>query len=122
MAHELTERCQPLSAQTAKSIGLVDDALPGPLIDFHESVRACLEALTAGTDYLDRLRRKRQQRQCDEESKPLETYRHHELAHMQRDFTRAAYHEARRRFLSVSPRMQTSAARDEGSKPRGELT
>ena len=46
MAHELTERCQPLSAQTAKSIGLVDDALPGPLIDFHESVRACLEALT----------------------------------------------------------------------------
>ena len=109
MAHELTERCQPLSAQTAKSIGLIDDALPGPLLDFRNSVRARLEALTSGTDYLDRLRRKRQQRQCDEESKPLEAYRHQELAHMQRDFTHPAYHEARRRFLSVSPRMQTSA-------------
>ncbi len=101
-AREVTERCQPLSARSAKSIGLVDDVLPGPLPDFQAGIRAQVEAITAGADYHHRLRDKREQRQRDEASRPLDAYRAQELAHMRHDFSQAAYHEARRRFLSVS--------------------
>ncbi len=123
MAHELTERCQPLSAQTAKSIGLIDDVLPGPLPDFHESVRVRPEALTAGTDYHDRLRRQTPaapvRRGIEDPWRLTATT---SWRTCRRDFTNAAYHEARRRFLSVSPRMQTSAPETRAQASWCELT
>jgi putative two-component system hydrogenase maturation factor HypX/HoxX len=98
-ARTLTEACQPISAHTAQSIGLIDEVMPGPLCLFHHTVQARLEALTTDGDYQRRLGQKRQQRHQHETVKPLQAYREEELARMRHDFAQPAYHQARRNFL-----------------------
>jgi putative two-component system protein, hydrogenase maturation factor HypX/HoxX len=99
MAKELTEGCRPLSAASAKSIGLIDGTLPGPAAEFHDAVRKQVEDLAGRADFERRLRNKQHQRRHHETLKPLGSYRDDELARMQRNFADPAYHEARRRFL-----------------------
>ena len=102
-ARELTDRCQPISANTAKSIGLVDTTSAGPLPTFLGAVCQYLETLTGGADFDRRLRHKHRQRLCHESVKPLQAYRDEELAQMRHDFAHTDYHQARRRFLHVAP-------------------
>jgi putative two-component system protein, hydrogenase maturation factor HypX/HoxX len=98
-ARDLTEQCRPISARAARSIGMIDSTLPGPLSSFYDALRATLEPMTAGADFDRRLTSKRQLRQRDEARKPLQIYRDEELSQMRCDFTQMAYHEARWRFF-----------------------
>ena len=113
-ARELTDRCQPISANTAKSIGLIDTTFAGPVPVFHGAVRQHLETLTGGADFERRLRDKHQQRLRHESVKPLQAYRDEELAQMRHDFAHSDYHQARRRFLHVAPSPATSGAATTG--------
>ena len=109
-ARELTQDCQPISANTAKRIGLIDITFPGPLPIFLGAVRQQLESLTDGAEFERRLQHKNQQRLRHESVKPLQAYRDQELAQMRHDFGHTDYHQARRRFLHVPPSPTTSGA------------
>ncbi len=113
-ARELTHECQPISTQTAKSMGLIDDTFPGPVPAFHRDLRRQLETLTAGADFDRRLQHKNQQRLLHESVKPLQAYRDEELARMRHDFTHPDYHQARRRFLHVVPPTSGAATNGHG--------
>ena len=107
-ARELTDGCQPISTNTAKSIGLIDTTFPGPVPVFHGAVRQHLQTLTDGADLERRLQHKHQQRLDHESVKLLQAYRDEELAQMRHDFAHTDYHQARRRFLHVAPSPATS--------------
>src|SRR5262249_31977880 len=100
-ALELTESCQPIGAQAACQIGLIDDAFGNDFKSFEAELRERVARLAADREYRGMLRKKHESRLDDECLKPLAAYRAEELDRMMINFfgPNRAYHEARRRFL-----------------------
>ncbi|CAA2154436.1 4-chlorobenzoyl coenzyme A dehalogenase-2 [Methylobacterium brachiatum] len=102
-AVQLTETCLPISGRRAAEIGLADEAISGDADQFARAVQAFAAAQAerhaALTD------RKRLQRQEDEDRRPLDAYRRHELTQMYRNFHQpdAPYHRARSAFVHKRP-------------------
>ena len=108
-AREITERRLPMGAREAQDLGLADAHLPGDPAAF---LAACLEraqgiASREALPYM--LFAKRQHRERDEESKPLERYREEELARMKLNFFGfdPSYHVARYHFVYKLPKART---------------
>ena len=91
----------PVSASRAAQMGLVDAVFGDTHGDFIATVRARAAALAASAEVAALLRTKLQQRQRDEELKPLAVYRAEELARMRRNFYGfdPSYHIARSNFV-----------------------
>jgi putative two-component system hydrogenase maturation factor HypX/HoxX len=100
-ARELSESCQPIGAQAARQIGLIDDAFGNDAKSFEAELRERLARLAQDREFRSRLRKKYESRLDDEYCKPLATYRVEELDRMSVNFfgPNRAYHEARRRFV-----------------------
>jgi putative two-component system protein, hydrogenase maturation factor HypX/HoxX len=100
VAHAMTERCLPMGAAAARSVGLVDAVLDGDYSTFQAAVARYAMDL-AGDRFEARLGDKAARRATDEARKPLAAYREAELAEMSKAFDdpASAYHTARRRFV-----------------------
>ena len=110
-AESLAGRCEPVDAQEAVRIGLVDDALAGPPAAFEEAVLEYATRLATRADHSNLVERKRAARAADEQRRPLESYRAEELALMQLDIfdDRRGFAAARHAFVHKRAR---SAGRD----------
>jgi putative two-component system hydrogenase maturation factor HypX/HoxX len=105
-AIRLTSDCQPLGANEAVRIGLIDAVLGGNAHELRTWVRAEAEAMAADPNHGLLLEEKAKQREEDERAKPLSAYRQEELGRMHENFYGAdrSYHIARRRFVrKLSP-------------------
>jgi putative two-component system hydrogenase maturation factor HypX/HoxX len=100
-AQEITTACQPMGADVACEIGLLDAAFGTDADEFLVELRERARALAADPNLPSRLTEKQLARQADERDRPLASYRARELAHMADNFfgPDPAYHEARRRFV-----------------------
>ena len=100
-AESLAGRCEPVDAQEAVRIGLVDDALAGPRAAFEEAVLEYATRLATRADHSGLVERKRAARAADEQRRPLESYRAEELALMQLDIfeDRRGFASARHAFV-----------------------
>jgi len=101
-AESLVGRCEPVAAQEAVRIGLVDDVLAGPPATFEETVLEYAARLATRADYPSLLQRKRAARAADERRRPLESYRTEELALMRLDIfdDRRGFAAARHTFVT----------------------
>jgi putative two-component system hydrogenase maturation factor HypX/HoxX len=90
---------EPLGANRAAAIGLLDAAFGETAEQFHAGVRRYAERLARNTGA--ELSHKRRARTRDEERRPLAAYRADELARSHQCFfgPDRSYHEARRRFV-----------------------
>ncbi|MDR4518514.1 MAG: hydrogenase maturation protein [Nitrosomonas sp.] len=105
----LTQNRLPIGACEARDMGLVDECF---LLDKHafiEAIEHRAEQLALSSDYTARLQQKIQQRQKDEQQKPLQQYRDEELKHMQLNFYGfdPSYHVARYHFVHKIPHAWT---------------
>jgi putative two-component system hydrogenase maturation factor HypX/HoxX len=100
-ALELTEACQPIGAQVAHQIGLIDDAFGNDVKSFEAELRERVARLAQDREFRGMLRKKHETRLDDEYYKPLAADRAEELNRMSVNFfgPNHAYHEARRRFV-----------------------
>lgn len=100
-ALELTESLQPLTAEGAQRIGMIDAVFGLGVEAFRAEVEHRAQRAAAPAAVRKSLADKRRQRERDEQRKPLESYAAEELAHMYRNFfgEDRSYHEARRRFV-----------------------
>lgn len=103
--HALTQNRLPVSAQKARDIGLIDDCFALNPEDFKKEIVRIAEALAANPDFASLLQQKTQQRQLDEQLKPLQNYRTEELRHMELNFYGfdPSYHVARYHFVHKIP-------------------
>jgi putative two-component system hydrogenase maturation factor HypX/HoxX len=112
VALELTERCQPLGVDEARSIGLLDavihpDHLGGtPFDQFRAQLTRTAEHLARSPRYAALLADKQATRARDEKFCPLQDYRQAELEQMKQNFWGAdcSYHLARAAFVRKQPR------------------
>ena len=112
LALQLTEQCLPVSVEYAKSIGMIDDIIiqdgccPSNFTGFQEQIVRIAEKLAHAQNFSALLEQKRQAREADEQSKPLEHYRMEELEEMNQNFwgEDPAYHIARSAFVRKLPR------------------
>ena len=105
LALELTTACQPIGADAACSIGLIDSAFGTSVEDFDVQLEALVDGLAADPRLPRMLADKRRSRAADERARPLASYRAQELARMADNFfgPDASYHEARYRFVRKLP-------------------
>ena len=100
-ANSLTQNRLPVSAQKAREIGLIDDCFALNPEEFKEKITSIAETLVADPGFFSLLKQKQQQRQYDEQKKPLQNYRDEELRRMQLNFYGfdPSYHVARYHFV-----------------------
>jgi putative two-component system hydrogenase maturation factor HypX/HoxX len=118
-ARALTDRCLPVGAEEALSIGLVDeivlrDDLRGDSMEsFRDQVERIAEDLSQGPRFGRLISQKQATRERDERVKPLAHYRRDELEHMSRNFwgDDRSYHLARSAFVRKQPRDDAHATR-----------
>ncbi len=104
-ANSLMQNRLPVSAQKAREIGLIDDCFALNPEEFKGKITNIAEALVADPIFIPLLQRKQQQRLCDEQKKPLQSYRDEELRRMQLNFYGfdPSYHVARYHFVHRIP-------------------
>ena len=98
-ALEITENCLPISARSAKNIGLIDNAFDE--MNFKNEVLKMAQELATSPLYKSILEQKQYKRKEDENIKPLEAYGREELEKMWNNFYGGdqMYHIARKRFV-----------------------
>ena len=101
LMRELTTACQPIGAEGACDIGLIDACFGSTVEQFDCQLDATVRGLAADPSLARQLDEKRQRRRADERARPLASYRAQELAHVSDSFfgADASYHEARHRFV-----------------------
>ncbi len=85
-AYELTETCLPIGAIRAQEMGLIDIVFNEEDHIYQEELENFCHYHANKDDYYDFLDKKQEQRQKDENIKPLESYRNEELEHMYKSF------------------------------------
>ncbi|HDR8072583.1 TPA: hydrogenase maturation protein [Bacillus cereus] len=100
-AYELTEKCLPISTETAKSIGLLDDVFGQNTLEFIEQITLRSEDISNSSKLKQLIIKKNEDRKNDEEYKPLSQYRKEELKRMWGNFygPDKSYHIARHNFV-----------------------
>jgi len=99
----------PLGAESATTMGFLDEAFGEDLAGFEAETRRRAQALAEAADFAEQLREKNRRRGEDEAAKPLENCRAEELKHMQRNFYGfdPSYHVARHHFVGKTPHSWT---------------
>lgn len=108
-AKELTDNRLPIDAADAQQIGLIDDYFELNHADFRRKIEQIAQQLAVSADYATLLAHKQQQRERDEQEKPLDSYRAEELRQMQLNFYGfdPSYHVARYHFVYKIPHAWT---------------
>ncbi|MET0355746.1 MAG: hydrogenase maturation protein [Cellvibrio sp.] len=110
-AKELIESCMPILVSQAHALGMVDKLLPEDWNQYHQALQSECEALAEDENYFAALARKQYSRMQDENIKPLESYRQHELQRMKSIFdnSQSEYHQLRYNFVYKISCAQTPA-------------
>jgi len=105
----LTQNRLPVGALEARNIGLIDDCFALNPTDFKKKMTLIAETIAVNPDFPALLKKKANQRQSDEQQKPLQSYRDEELRHMQLNFYGfdPSYHVARYHFVHKIPHSWT---------------
>ena len=105
MAERLTQRALPMSTATARRLGLVDRVITAAPQEFGNEVTRYARRLAAAPALQQRIATKKEVRERDEASKPLDEYRTEELALMHRSFYGPGepYHALRSAFVRKEP-------------------
>ena len=108
-AQRINQQRLPMAATEALSLGLADAVFAQSKVDFDAEVAKRADELANAPEYADRLRAKSDQRQADEQEKPLSAYRDEELARMRRNFFGfdTSYHIARSDFVRKTKKSRT---------------
>ncbi|WP_242447094.1 hydrogenase maturation protein [Nitrosomonas supralitoralis] len=108
-AKSLIHNRLPVGSLEASHIGLIDGSFTLNLEDFRKKIMNIAETLAASQNFPSLIQQKIQRRQSDEQQKPLESYRNHELEHMQLNFYGfdPSYHVARYHFVYKIPHAWT---------------
>ena len=101
VAQRITTACQPMGVDEACEIGLLDGAFGSDADEFLEQLECRAETLAADPALPRMLEDKHRRQREDERTRPLASYRAHELAHMADNFfgPDPSYHAARIRFV-----------------------
>ncbi|GAA1935659.1 hydrogenase maturation protein [Kitasatospora viridis] len=104
-AEALLRAAEPVSADRARRLGLVDRVVPCGPAAFPERVAELAAELAADPAAHQRITEKKRRRARDEAAKPLAAYRAEELARMRRTFSDpdAPYHALRSAFVRKQP-------------------
>jgi putative two-component system hydrogenase maturation factor HypX/HoxX len=111
-AIELTEGMLPISVDTAKDIGLVDDVIyqdESCASTFHDQITRIAESMAHSSEYELQIAAKKEQILKDTKSKPMSAYREEELIKMKDNFygKSSSYHDARRAFVLKHAQTET---------------
>ena len=108
-AQALMETRLPVSARGAKTIGLIDDLIPGSPEDCEGAAIQRIQSTLTDPKYGERLREKRAKRLADEAVRPLASFRAAELSAMRLNFFGfdTSYHVARYNFMTKVPKSRT---------------
>ncbi len=108
-AATLTQNRLPVSASQEKEIGLLDGCFGRDVAEFEAQIREIAHALANDPTYDEQIAGKRRQRQDDENSAALGSYREKELERMQLNFYGfdPSYHVARYNFVYKVPHSRT---------------
>jgi len=108
-ARRITQQRLPMAAKEALALGLADAVFAQSKVDFDAEVAKRADELANAPEYADRLRAKSDQRQADEQEKPLSAYRDEELSCMRRNFYGfdTSYHIARSDFVRKTKKSRT---------------
>lgn len=100
-AHEMLEQCEPLLADEALELGLVDEVLPEQWGEYHTLLAERCRALVEPESLDKWLHDKRRRREADEAHCPLSAYRARELERMKAIFDDpdSDYHRLRYNFV-----------------------
>lgn len=100
-ALEITEGCLAMGTKEAQAIGLIDGVGANNVGDFHQQIIEVAEKMAHAPDYQKRLSLKQNNRQRDEQKKPLAAYRAEELRQMKINFYGLGehFHAARYEFV-----------------------
>lgn len=99
MALELTERCMPVSAKSAKAIGMIDDILSPSRKGFMEEVMKNASILGKDQAFQEKIVSAKNQERCPEWHQSLELARSQELRIMRENFVNPEYIRARKAFV-----------------------
>ncbi len=105
---------RPVGSREAVRIGLLDAALGENLEEFRAATARFAERVAHDGLHRARLKDKRRRRVIDERAKPLDAYRHEEMARCHQCFVGPDYHHARRGFVYKLPTPE--AAREERAR------
>ena len=97
----IMKQCQPMLADEAINIGVADMMFEENWDRYHHQLKAHCRQLDQAVNIAEYLSKKKQSRARDEANKPLEHYRHEELAKMKKTFydPASSYHEKRMAFV-----------------------
>ncbi|MFJ6749234.1 MULTISPECIES: hydrogenase maturation protein [unclassified Streptomyces] len=117
VAEQLTRRALPVTAATARRLGICDRLIDCAPQDFAARTALLAGRLASASASGARIAAKKAHRERAEGQRPLASYREHELARMHRNFfgPDEPYHALRRAFVRKEPRQSASA----GSPPNG---
>jgi putative two-component system hydrogenase maturation factor HypX/HoxX len=108
-AARILEARLPMGAAEASALGLVDEVLPGEIVEFQRTLNERVRGLALHPGFEERLAAKRRGRERDEAAKPLALYRAEELERMKQNFFGfdPSYHVARYNFIFKAPKSRT---------------
>lgn len=111
-AEQLTQACQPIGAEEARQIGLVDDVIyldEYTTSTFKQQISRISECIAHSQDYDQLLASKVDQLERHNQAKSLTRYREEELKRMRDNFfgDDKSYHIARSNFVLKVPPLQT---------------
>jgi len=108
-AARITRARLPMGTREALSLGLVDHVFDPQAGGFPDAVKLRATGLAQAPDFADRLASRNARRVADEQQRPLQDYRDHELERMHRNFFGfdPSYHVARYNFVHKVPRSRT---------------
>lgn len=108
-AEQITQARLPMGTPEAERLGLIDQRFDSSPEDFVEQCIRTATTLIQQPDFPQKLEKKQQQRQNDEATRPLSSYREQELEQMRMNFYGfdPSYHIARYNFVHKVPKSRT---------------
>jgi putative two-component system hydrogenase maturation factor HypX/HoxX len=108
-ATRITRARLPMGTREARSLGLVDHVFDAAAGGFSDAVKQHATGLAQAPDFAACLASRNARRAADEQQRPLQSYRDHELERMHRNFFGfdPSYHVARYNFVHKVPRSRT---------------
>eukprot|EP00092_Neocalanus_flemingeri_P012878 GFUD01013874.1.p1 GENE.GFUD01013874.1~~GFUD01013874.1.p1 ORF type:complete len:958 (+),score=147.78 GFUD01013874.1:41-2914(+) len=106
-AQELTNKCLPISAQTALAIGMIDKVLSSNRFTFAEAMVRESDILARNNDLLERKMNNKTRGRTSEWHSMMENFRSQELRIMRENFVSKEYIDARKAFVYKLPHTST---------------
>ena len=106
-AKNLTDACMPISAKTAKSLGMIDEIISADKGDFLRAMQRESDILAEDNWACKKIRKEKMRERTPEWYLKVENHRNHELRIMRENFSSEEYKKARQAFVYKTPANST---------------